>query len=154
MLPRCAMILQADSHDVSLVKNIIGRVLAGHVMYVDPLPNHLAGNCASKYLWTMFGKVWWTPPDFFLWRCVKDQVYKIPVHGLADLQERNYAAVSNVTPQILHNTWVRVEYRLDISCATDERHVEVYGTYGKISHFSLIVAIGFIYRFVLVNQKL
>ena len=40
---------------------------------------------------------------------VKDQVYKTPVHDLADLQERIYAAVNNVTPQMLHNTWVKVD---------------------------------------------
>ncbi|KAJ4440170.1 hypothetical protein ANN_08308 [Periplaneta americana] len=52
-----------------------------------------------------------TPPDFFLWGFVKDQVYRTPVRDLADLQERIYAAVNNVTPQMLHNTWVEVEYR-------------------------------------------
>ncbi|KAJ4426428.1 hypothetical protein ANN_27242 [Periplaneta americana] len=69
-----------------------------------------------------------TPPDFFLWGFLKDQVYRTPVRDLADLQERIYAAVNNVTPQMLHNTWVEVEYRLDISRATNGSHVEVYGT--------------------------
>ena len=55
-----------------------------------------------------------TPPDFFLWGFVKDQVYRTPVRDLADLQERIYVAVNNVTPQMLYNTWVEVEYRLDI----------------------------------------
>ena len=46
---------------------------------------------------------------------VKDQVYRTPVCDLADLQERIYAAVNNVTPLMLHNTWVEFEYQLDIS---------------------------------------
>ncbi|KAJ4440831.1 hypothetical protein ANN_10677 [Periplaneta americana] len=58
----------------------------------------------------------------------EDQVYRRPVRDLADLQERLYAAVNNVTPQMLHNTWLEIEYRLDISRATNGSHVKVYGT--------------------------
>ena len=36
--------------------------------------------------------------DFFLWGFVKDVVYRAPVRDWADLQERIYAAVNNVTP--------------------------------------------------------
>ena len=75
---------------------------------------------------------------------VKDQVYMTPVCNLADLQQRIYAAVNNVIPQMLHNTWVEVEYRLDISRATNISHVEVY----EKSQIFLFIAIGFIYRFV------
>ena len=64
---------------------------------------------------------------FFLWGFVKDQIYRTPVCDLADLQERIYAAVNNVTPQMFHNTWVEVEYWLYISCPTQESYVEVYG---------------------------
>ena len=59
---------------------------------------------------------------------VKDHFYRTPAYNLADLQEQIYAAVNNVTPQMLHNTWVEVEFRLDISRATNGSHVEVYGT--------------------------
>ncbi|PSN56423.1 hypothetical protein C0J52_09516, partial [Blattella germanica] len=69
-----------------------------------------------------------TPPDFFLWGFVKDHFYRTPVCDSPDLQERIHAAVNNVTLQMLHNTWVEVEYRLDISSATNRSHVEVYGT--------------------------
>ena len=44
-----------------------------------------------------------------LWEFVKDQIYSTPVRDLADLLERIYAAVNNVTPQMLHNTWVEVD---------------------------------------------
>ena len=73
-------------------------------------------------------QVLWSPPDFFLWGIVKNQVYRTPVCDLADLQERINAAVNSVTPQMLHNTWVEVQYQLDISRATNGSHVEVYGT--------------------------
>ena len=65
---------------------------------------------------------------FFLWGFVKDYVHWTPVRDLSDLQERIYTAVSNVTPQMLHNTWVEVEYRLEIFRATNGSRIEVYGT--------------------------
>ena len=54
----------------------------------------------------------------------KDQVYRTPVRDLTLLQERIYGAI-DVTPQMRHNTWAEVEYRLDISRATNGIHVEV-----------------------------
>ena len=77
-------------------------------MYSEPLPIHLAGNCSSKNMRTMLAKCGGAPPDFFLWGFVKDQVFRTPIRDLADLQGRIYAAVNNVTPQMLHNTWVEV----------------------------------------------
>ena len=68
-----------------------------------------------------------TPPDFIL-GCLLRTVYMTSVYDLADLQERIYATINNVTPEMLHNTWVKVEYRLDIFRATNGSHVEVYGT--------------------------
>ncbi|KAJ4449078.1 hypothetical protein ANN_00473 [Periplaneta americana] len=115
----------------------------GAIFQQDGAPPHFA-NMVRTFLDEQFPARWigrgspyitWparspdlTPPDFFLWGFVKDQVYRTPVRDLADLQERIYAAVNNVTPQMLHNTWVEVEYRLDISRATNGSHVEVYGT--------------------------
>ncbi|KAJ4435559.1 hypothetical protein ANN_18175 [Periplaneta americana] len=115
----------------------------GAIFQQDGAPPHFA-NMVRTFLDEQFPARWigrgspyitWparspdlTPPDFFLWGFVKDQVYRTPVLDLADLQERIYAAVNNVTPQMLHNTWVEVEYRLDISRATNGSHVEVYGT--------------------------
>ena len=65
-------------------------------------------------------------------------IYRTPVLDLAGLQERIYAVVNSVTPQMLRNTWVEVEYcldifratngGLDISRATNGCHVEVYVT--------------------------
>ena len=72
---------------------------------------------------------------------------------LSHLQERIYANINILTPQMFHNTWVEVEHRLEISCATNGSHVEVYGTKGKENPVFTFLAIGFIYRFVL-GQKL
>ena len=64
-------------------------------------------------------------PDFSLWGFVKEQVYRTSVRDLSNLQD---AAVTNVTPQMHHNTWVEVVYRLDNSRDTNRSHVEVCGT--------------------------
>ena len=65
---------------------------------------------------------------FFLWGFVNGQIYRTPVRDLADLEERIYATVNSVTPQMLHSTWVAVEYLLDISRASNGSHVAVYET--------------------------
>ena len=59
---------------------------------------------------------------------LRNQIYRAPVRDLTDLEERIYATVNSVTPQMLHSTWVEVEYPLDISHVTNVSHVEVYGT--------------------------
>ena len=80
--------------------------LAGHVIYGDPLPIHLSGNCFSNNVRKMLAKCVGDHLIFFLRGFVKEQVYMTPVRDLADLQEIIYATVNNVTPQMLHNTWV------------------------------------------------
>ena len=92
--------------------------LAGHVMYGDHLPIIMQGIVCLRMLSKCGGGF------------VKEQVYRtpIPVLDLLDLQERIYAAVNNVIPEMLHNTWVEVEYLLDISRATNGSHVEMFGT--------------------------
>jgi hypothetical protein len=75
----------------------------------------------------------WAPPrspgimplDFFLWRHVKDIVYKTPVTYLDELKLRTVAAIETVTPQMLENTSKEIEYRFDILCAKKGAHVEV-----------------------------
>ncbi|KAJ4428453.1 hypothetical protein ANN_24490 [Periplaneta americana] len=120
----------------------------GAIFQQDGAPPHFA-NMVRTFLDEQFPARWigrgspyitWparspdlTPPDFFLWGFVKDQVYRTPVRDLADLQERIYAAVNNVTPQMLHNTWVEVEYRLDISRATNGSHVETIRNSAQLS---------------------
>ena len=67
-----------------------------------------------------------TPPDFFVWGFVKGQVYRTPVRDMADLQGKIYVAANKASPQLLQNTWVEVEYRLDISRVTNEAMVSFH----------------------------
>ena len=67
---------------------------------------------------------WFIPVGF-----VKDQVCRTPAGDLANLQETIFILLSTMSHHrhfiTLHNTWVEVEYHLDISCATNGKHVEV-----------------------------
>ena len=68
-----------------------------------------------------------TPREFLLWGLLRTR--STGHHDyLVETQERIYAAVKNVTPQMLHNTRVKVEYRLDNSRVTNGSPVQVYGT--------------------------
>jgi len=53
-------------------------------------------------------------------------VYRRKVRDLADLRQRIVEAVQLITPQMLLNTWQKLEYRLDICRATTGAHIEVY----------------------------
>jgi hypothetical protein len=55
-----------------------------------------------------------TPPDYFLWGYMKDQIYKTPVQSIRVLKERiTSAAIHSVTPEMLQNVWREIEVRLD-----------------------------------------
>ena len=101
----------------------VSQLPDGTIYQQDGTPPHFA-NIVRRFLDEQFPARWigrgspritWparspdlTPPDFFLRGFVKDQVYRTSVCDLADLQERIYAGVNSVTPQMLHNTWVEV----------------------------------------------
>ena len=57
---------------------------------------------------------------------MKDRVYRRPVHDVETLQSRIIDVLATVNKEMLENTWREIEYRLDISRATNGPHVEVY----------------------------
>ena len=67
-----------------------------------------------------------TPLDFFLWGYVKDQVYQTPVNDIAALRRRITDVITSIPHEMLTNTWVELDYRLDILRATKGAHVEIY----------------------------
>ena len=93
-----------------------------------------------------------TPPNFFLWGFVKDQIYKTPVHDLSDLEERIYATVINITSHMLHNIWIQVEYQWTFPVPLTEAMLRFMEHKVEKTQFSLFVAFGFIYKFVLVHN--
>jgi hypothetical protein len=68
----------------------------------------------SNYMATTFTGYYTS--GLFLWGCVKDNVYSIPVPD-AD-------ALAAVTEEMLQKTWREIEYRIDILRATKGIHIE------------------------------
>jgi hypothetical protein len=64
--------------------------------------------------------------DFFLWGYVTDIVYKTKVQDINDLKERITEAIATIDKPMLEQTWMEIEYRLDVLCATNGAHVEVF----------------------------
>lgn len=67
-----------------------------------------------------------TPCDFFLWGYIKDIVYRTRVYTVIELRERITAAFLQVSNEMLENTWMELEHRLDVVRANNGGHVEIY----------------------------
>jgi len=67
-----------------------------------------------------------TSLEFFLWVYVKDKVFWTPVPDITNLKARITDAFAKITEDILENTWIEIDYRLDVLHATKGAHVEVY----------------------------
>jgi hypothetical protein len=64
--------------------------------------------------------------DFFLWGFVKDEVYVPPVPiTLNNLKDRIRTAIAKIDQPLLQNVWHEVDYRLDVSRATNGAHIEL-----------------------------
>jgi hypothetical protein len=48
-----------------------------------------------------------------------DRIYATEVQDLWDLQAQIVEVVSTITPDMLQQTWVELDYRLDILCVTN-----------------------------------
>ena len=57
---------------------------------------------------------------------MKDRVYQTPVADLADLRRRIVEVIALVTPEMLSRVWQEIEYRLDITRATNGAHAELH----------------------------
>ncbi|KFM57833.1 hypothetical protein X975_26151, partial [Stegodyphus mimosarum] len=59
-----------------------------------------------------------TPLDFFLWRFVKDNIYRRRVSNMDDLKARITTAIASVDADMFAGAWREIEYRFDILRAT------------------------------------
>ena len=66
------------------------------------------------------------PPDFFLWRYVKDKVFSTPVPDVTNLKARITDSFATITEDMLENTCREADYRLDVLRATKAANVEVH----------------------------
>ena len=64
--------------------------------------------------------------DFFLWGYIKNIIYADKIRNIQNLQESITSAIDNVTRDMIQKTWQEIEFRLDVSRATNLALIEVY----------------------------
>ena len=67
-----------------------------------------------------------TPLDFFAWGFVKEKVYQQKISNLTELKHRILSAVSDITPEMLHNVFRNAKDRFEICRDTNGQHVESF----------------------------
>ena len=67
-----------------------------------------------------------TPLYFFLWGCVKDQVFKTPVFELDELKQGIRDAVKKVNINMLRNTLRELRTRLEFLIENQGQQIEVH----------------------------
>jgi len=74
----------------------------------------------------------WPPPSpdaticyFFLWGCVKDQVYVPPLPAsIPELKVRIRTAIETITADMLQTVWNELDCRVDVCKITKGAHIE------------------------------
>ena len=77
-----------------------------------------------------------SPLDFFLWGYIKNIVYAEKIRNIQHLQGRITSATEIVTRDMIQKTWQEIEFRLDVSRATNGAHIEMYWGKSKTLNFS------------------
>ena len=67
-----------------------------------------------------------SPLDFFLLGYIKIIVYAEKIRNIQDLQDRITSAIETVTREMIQKTWQEIEFRLNVSRATNGVHIEMY----------------------------
>jgi len=80
---------------------------------VDQYPGHLEAQISLHLI-------------FFLWGYIKNIVYAEKIRNIQHLQERITSAIETITRDMIQKTWQEIEFRLDVSRATNVAHIEMY----------------------------
>jgi len=80
---------------------------------VDQYPGHLEAQISLHLI-------------FFLWGYIKSIVYAEKIRNIQHMQERITSAIETVTQDMIQKTWQEIEFRLDVSRATNDAHIEMY----------------------------
>jgi len=67
-----------------------------------------------------------SPLDFFLCGYIKNTVCAEKIRNIQHLQERITSAIETVTRDMIQKPWQEIEFRLDVSRATNGAHIEMY----------------------------
>ena len=65
-----------------------------------------------------------SPVDFFLWGYIKNIVYAEKIRNIQYLQERITSVIETVTRDMIQKMWQEIEFRLDVSRATNVAHID------------------------------
>jgi len=63
---------------------------------------------------------------FFLWGYIKNILHAEKTRNIQHLQDRITSATETVTLDMIQKTWQEIEFRLDVSRATNGAHIEMY----------------------------
>ena len=66
-----------------------------------------------------------SPLDIFLWGYIKNIVFAEKMN-IQHLQDRITSAIETITRDMIQKTWQEIEFRLDVSRATNGAHIEMY----------------------------
>ena len=79
---------------------------------VDQYPGHLKAQISLHLIFSCRGT----------WRTL----YAEKIRNIQHLQERITSAIETVTRDMIQKTWQEIEFRLDVSRATNDAHIEMY----------------------------
>jgi hypothetical protein len=102
--------------------------------HLSLLVRHFLNRCLPGCWIGRDGPTAWPPrsPDLthldFLWGYAKDVAHINPVTDLQDLHNRITNAIWTITPDMLKNTWIEFDYRLDIFRTMKGAHVKTVKT--------------------------
>ena len=80
---------------------------------VDQYPGHLEAQISLHLIFSCGGYI-------------KKTVYAEKIRNIHHLQERITSAIETVTRDMIQKTWQEIEFRLDVSRATNGAHIEMY----------------------------
>jgi len=80
---------------------------------VDQYPGHLEAQIFLHLIFSCGGYI-------------KYIVYAAKIRNIQHLQERVTSATETVTRDMIRKTWQEIEFRLDVSRATNGAHIEMY----------------------------
>ena len=80
---------------------------------VDQYPGHLEAQISLHLI-------------FSWWGYIKNIVYAEKIRIIQHLQDRFTSAIETVTRDMIQKTWQEIEFRLDVSRATNVAHIEMY----------------------------
>jgi len=91
---------------------------------VDQYPGHLEAQISLHLIFSCGGGY------------IKNTVYGEKIRNIQHLKDRITSAIATVTRDMIQKTWQEIEFRLDVSKATNGAHIEMYQGKSRTLNFS------------------